>query len=91
MADVKRNPEENRFEVWVDGEMAGQLDYEAGDGVWVLPHTEVAKAFEGRGLAGELVRAALDEARAEGVTIVPECPYVAGWIARHPEYQDLVA
>ncbi len=91
MADVKQNAEQNRFEIWVDGELAGVLDYRREGDTWVLPHTEVQPAFEGRGLAGELVQATLDQARTDGLTVVPACPYVARWIERHPDYQDLVA
>lgn len=91
MADVKQNAEQDRFEVLVDGEVAGVIDYRRDGDTWVLPHTEVKPAYEGQGLAGELVRAALDQARAEGLTVDPQCPYVARWIQRHPDYQDLVA
>lgn len=54
-------------------------------------HTEVPEALEGRGIAGRIVRFALDDVRARGLKAVPRCPYVAGYISRHPEYQDLVA
>ena len=91
MSEVRKNVDQQQFEVWVDDEHVGLLTYVPRGNVWLLPHTEVQPAFEGRGLAGELVRATLDEARAEGVTVIPACPYVARWIERHPDYADLVA
>ena len=56
----------------------------------VFTHTEVDEAFEGRGLAGQLARAALDDVRARGGHVIARCPYIKGWIDKHPEYQDLV-
>jgi len=56
----------------------------------IFPHTEVDPDYEGQGLAGKLVRQALDDVRTLGRLIVPTCPYVRGWIERHPEYDDLV-
>lgn len=92
MADVTKNTGAGRYEVHVDGELAGWLDYaDAGDGVTALPHTIVEPRFGGRGLAGELVRTALDEIRAQGRRVDPQCPYVKAWIARHPDHADLVA
>jgi predicted GNAT family acetyltransferase len=56
----------------------------------VFVHTEIDDAFEGRGLGSILVRAALDAARSRGLAVRPDCPFVRGYIARHPEYLDLV-
>ncbi|HEX5689943.1 MAG TPA: GNAT family N-acetyltransferase [Roseiflexaceae bacterium] len=47
-------------------------------------------ALEGHGIASKMAKFALDEAQAEGLTIVPQCPFVRGYIERHPEYQSLV-
>lgn len=92
MADVTKNTDEGRFEIRVDGELAGFADYRVGEmGVVVLPHTEVDPAFQGQGLAGQLVGFALDDIRAEGYRVEPACSYVRMWIQRHPEYADLVA
>ena len=54
-------------------------------------HTVVPLALEGHGIAGRLARAALDYARDRGLSVVPLCPYVADYIGKHPEYEDLVA
>lgn len=92
MADVIKNTEDHRFEVHVEGELAGWLDYIVGSrGVITLPHTVVEERFRGRGLAGDLVRAGLDDIRSQGYLVRPKCSYVQGWIAQHPEYDDLVA
>ena len=80
----------SRFEAHdADGNLAGFLDYTRTDGLVVYPHTEVLAAFEGKGVGGELARTALDDARARGLRVRASCPFVSGWMARHPEYQDL--
>jgi uncharacterized protein len=83
-------PERERFEVTVDGELAGFLVYRMRKGLLALVHTEVDERFEGRGLGGRLARFALDQAREQGVAVLPFCPFVNAWIERHPEYVDLV-
>lgn len=92
MADVRKNTDESRFEIFVDGERAGFATYEVGNlGVIVVPHTEVDDKFQGRGVASDLVRGVLDDIRKEGYQVQPDCPYVQSWIGKHPEYGDLVA
>jgi predicted GNAT family acetyltransferase len=82
---------DGRYEIVVDGVVAGFTEAREGDGgVVAMPHTVVEDAFEGRGLAGELVRGALDDLRARGRLVHPFCPYVKGWIQRHPDFRDLV-
>jgi uncharacterized protein len=83
-------PERKRFEVTVDGELAGFLVYHSREGLLALIHTEVDERFEGRGLGGRLARFALDQARAEGLAVLPFCPFVNAWMKRHPDYVDLV-
>jgi predicted GNAT family acetyltransferase len=83
-------PEKHRFEVRVDGDLAGFANYrEEGERV-VFTHTEIDDAFEGHGLGSVLAKAALDEMRERGRTVVPQCPFIAKWIERHPDYTDLV-
>lgn len=92
MADVTKNIEDHRFEIRVGDELAGYLDYNIGEGEAItLPHTFVEEKFEGQGLAGQLVRAALDDIRSEGYLVNPVCPYVKNWIGKNPEYADLVS
>jgi len=88
---VIHNPAEHRYEIHVDGILAGFTEaFEKGD-VVTFPHTEVFEQFEGQGLASELVAGALDDIRVRGKLIVVTCPYVAKFIDRHPDYKDLLA
>ncbi|OLR94356.1 GNAT family N-acetyltransferase [Actinokineospora bangkokensis] len=82
-------PERKRFEARVDGKLAGFAEYLRHDNLVVLPHTEVDSAFEGKGVGGALARAALDDVRERGVPVLATCPFIAGWMQRHPEYLDL--
>ncbi|PTL59724.1 GNAT family N-acetyltransferase [Paraconexibacter algicola] len=80
-----------RFEAHVDGRLAGYAEYLVAGVRVVFTHTEVDPAFEGQGVGGALARAALDWVRTTGeLEAVPVCPFVAGWIHRHPDYADLV-
>ncbi len=87
---VQHDPHTQRFLAFMDGVQA-ELDYERSAGILRLTHTGVPSAIGGRGVAAELVRTALEHARAEGLKVVPACSYVAGYITRHPEYEDLLA
>jgi uncharacterized protein len=88
---VRDVPAAHRFEVWVGDELAGYAAYRRlDDSTWAFDHTEVGPPFEGRGLAGRLVTAALDEVRSLGGSVLPYCPYVRSWLGRHPAYVDLV-
>ena len=80
----------SRFEVLVDGALAGMAEYELSDGFIAFTHTEVRDEFEGQGLASKLARTGLDSARERGLKVAPYCPYIAGWIKKHPDYLDLV-
>lgn len=85
------NSEEKRFELAADGDVAAWVEYELGLGIIVLNHTEVLPAFRGRGLAGDIVTYALAHAKVGGFRVVPRCSFVASFIERNPEYEDLVA
>lgn len=87
---VEDVPAESRFELRVDGEMAGHIAYRAQGSQLVLVHTEVSDAFGGRGFGSRLVAAALDKVRARGGSVLPQCPFVRTYIERHPTYLDLV-
>lgn len=90
-AAVTRSAERSRFELTVDGDLAGVLDYRLHDGVADMFHTEVFGRFGGRGLGSAVVRAALEQARADGWTVTASCWFVRDYIAAHPEYADMVA
>jgi hypothetical protein len=88
---VTRNEDEQRWEARVDGELAGFAAYHLTDELIVFTHTEVEPAFEGRGIAGALARAALDTVAEEGTRkVMPLCPFIKAWIQRHPDYMGLV-
>jgi uncharacterized protein len=81
----------HRFEIWVGDDLAGFLKYRALEGpLHAFDHTEVEPRYEGHGLAGRLVTEALDAARERGWSLLPYCPYVRSYLARHREYVDLV-
>ncbi len=88
---VTKNEEAARYELHVDGELAGIADYvERGDTV-VLPHTEIDGSRRGQGLGAVLVQGALDDIRPTGRSVVPSCWYVAQFIDENPSYKDLLA
>ena len=88
---VSRNEERSRYELDADGKIAGILVYRDGGDVLTMVHTEVGDEWEGQGVGSTLVRGALDDVRARGLTVRPLCPFVVGYLRRHPEYRDLVA
>lgn len=88
--EVQDNQDQNRFEAHVDGQLAGFAEYVRKPGRITFTHTEVS--LEGQGVGSALARQALDAVRAEGgTTVVPVCPFIKGWIEKHPDYQDLLA
>jgi uncharacterized protein len=89
--NVADHPEAARYELTVDGERAGFVTYRQAPGVIAFLHAEVDPARERRGLGSQLVRAALDDARARGLAVRPVCPFVQWFMETHEEYQDLRA
>lgn len=87
---VNHNPAASRFEATVEGHLC-VADYRVSDGVMTMAHTEVAPSLQGRGIAQALVKSALDWARCERLRVEPLCTYVAAYMRRHPETQDLLA
>jgi predicted GNAT family acetyltransferase len=81
----------HRYEAYVGNALAAYARYELTPGGIVFLHTETEPAFEGRGIASHLAEAALDDVRARGLRVIPRCPFIAGYIERHPAYADLVA
>jgi predicted GNAT family acetyltransferase len=94
MTDVvtTNNPERTRYEAHIDGELAGFAEYKLTERLVVFTHTEVDDRFAGRGVGSALARFALDDVRAAGERkVLPLCPFIKGWIEKHPDYQDLVS
>ena len=89
--EIRRNDAGHRYEAWLDGGVVGFAVYREEPGRVVFLHTEVSDQVEGRGVGSALVRGALDDVRARGERAVPLCPFVAAYIKRHRDFQDLVA
>jgi predicted GNAT family acetyltransferase len=83
-------PEDSRYEIRDGDRVLGRAFYERQGSRVVFTHTEVDDQEEHSGLGSRLVRAALDDVRGKGGTVVARCSFVRGWIERHPEYRDLV-
>ena len=88
-AEFRDNAQARRFELHTGGHTAA-IHYEPMEGGLVFVHTLVPKALEGQGVGGRLVKAALSEARDRGLKVRPDCPFVAAYVARHPEFADLM-
>ena len=88
---VRDNPEESRYEIRDGDRVLGLAAYERRGDTMVFTHTEVDPDAGEEGLGSKLVRAALDDVRSRGGSVVPLCPFVRGWIERHQDYADLVA
>ena len=83
-------PDLSRFEIRVGDEVAGFTEYRRREGLIAFIHTLIDPRFEGQGLASQLVRTALSEARSDGLAVLPFCPFVRSYISDHTEYLDLV-
>lgn len=88
--DVRDNSARQRFELDAEGHVAFS-EYKRAGGVVEVLHTEVPPALNGKGIGSRLVRGLLDLVRAEGAKVRPRCPFVRGYIEKHPEYADLLA
>jgi predicted GNAT family acetyltransferase len=86
---VVDNPGRHRFETRV-GEYLAVAEYHRNGGTITFTHTEVPAPLEGRGIASQLAHTALEQAKAEGLTVIPLCPFIAAYIRRHAEYGALV-
>ena len=90
--EFRHNESASKYEVTIDGEFAGEARYTLRGNEAAFDHTYVPRQFGGQGVAGRLVRYAMDDIRAKGEWKVrPVCSYVVGWFGKHPEYSDLLA
>jgi predicted GNAT family acetyltransferase len=87
---ITDNADQQRYEIHVDGELAGFVQYRRRPGLIAFIHTEIEQRFEGQGLGSKLIAGVLDAAREEEVSVLPFCPFVNGYIERHGEYASLV-
>ncbi len=85
---VKDNPARSRYEVFVDGQLAGFTEYVPSGEVVIMPHTEIHRQFTGQGVGSALVRGALEDLKAKGQRVYPLCSFVVGWLRKHPEHAD---
>ncbi|WP_201526224.1 GNAT family N-acetyltransferase [Psychrobacter frigidicola] len=87
--DITHNEQDKRFETTIDGQ-TGYVSYQDRGDTLVYDHTEVPQALEGQGVGSALIKHALDYAREHDKKVVPQCPFVASYIDKHPDYQDLI-
>ncbi|MFF9025974.1 GNAT family N-acetyltransferase [Streptomyces eurythermus] len=86
---VERVDARHRYEIRVDGQRAGLTAYRDRGEQRVFFHTEIDPAYAGQGLASQLIRAALGDVRSSGGRVVPVCPFVAAYLSKHDDYDDL--
>ncbi len=92
MADITfaNNTAQHRYEIHSDGQLAGYCEYNVLTDALMFTHTEVLPAFEGQGIGSKLAKHVLDDTRAQGKHVIPVCQFIAGYLRKHPEYQELV-
>lgn len=90
MSAIRQNTALNRYEMDVAGGTALAF-YRLADGVMTFTHTEVPAALRGRGMGSRMMHGVLQNVRAQGLKVIPRCPFVADFIDRHPHYADLLA
>ena len=88
--EVRDNEAANRYEADIEGQKAFAAYQRDGDQITFV-HTEVPSSLEGQGVGSRLAQVALDDAKVQGLSVVPACPFIASYIEEHQEYQELVA
>jgi len=86
---VRNNPAQKRYQLEAEGHIAATY-YELSDGIITFVHTEVPPELGGKGVGSKLIKGALDQVRAAGLKVVPQCPFVKAYIEKHSEYADLL-
>jgi predicted GNAT family acetyltransferase len=86
--EVKHNEAEDRFETWIDGQLS-KLDYMQDGNTIVMTHVGVHPEHRGQGVAGKLTEVALEYAKEKSFRVIPMCPYIATYIRRNPQYEEL--
>lgn len=86
---IEHKPDQHRFE-YTEKALTCHIEYDIDGGVMVITHTWVPPALEGRGIAADMTRMALDTARQQGLQVDPVCTYTQAFMRRHREYQDML-
>lgn len=89
-ASVRHNSSQCRYELELEGSICGSATYVDDGDRQIFTHTEIDDSLEGKGLGSLLLRESLEDARRRGKRVVPQCPFVASYIERHPEWNDIV-
>jgi len=87
---VQDDPGQSRFEILVDGTVGGFAAYRIRDDRVIITHSEIDRRFRGQGLGGQLAEQTLDQLRDRGVRVVPACPFFAGYVAEHHQWDDIL-
>ena len=90
MTEIVNNKAHHRYELTVDGHLAATY-YKISDNVITFVHTEVPPELGGKGIGSRLIKGALDQVRADGLKVIPQCPFVKAFIEKNTAYQDLLA
>ena len=88
--NVRNDPQKNQYELLDGDKVMGRAEYTVSGNAVDITHTEVEDGHEGEGLGSQIAKFALDDIRAQGFQVIPTCPFIADYIEKHPEYQDLV-
>ena len=88
--DIVNNEKVHRFQAEIDGRLA-VISYKLDGDVITFEHTIVPYTMKGQGIAGQMAHYVLEYARTQGLKVVPQCPFVAAYMKKHPEYDDLLA
>jgi predicted GNAT family acetyltransferase len=89
VTDIDVQRKDDRYEIWVDGKVAGLAAYVDRDGQRIFTHTEISRAHRGEGLSTVLIERALADAKAAGRRIVPVCPAVLAFLGKHDGFADV--
>lgn len=93
MIEIKQNNNEKNgsFEAFIDGHHAGLMTYTwAGEERFIIDHTEVEEAYNGKGVGKEMLLASVEFARKNGKAIIPLCPFAKATFQKHEELQDVL-
>lgn len=90
-AEVRNDSERSRYELVLAGDVIGIAEYRVEGDEVIFPHTEITPRFRGHGYGEQLVRAAMEDVRQNGRTVIPRCWYVMDFLETHPEYRDVLA